>query len=441
MDRLDAVVDTLQQMNLKIDRRRLLQGGLFAGLNLTVLARLAAQPVAPVEAADNVITMWAFPLTDNDVTKLWKPLTTKFTRQNPGLRVNVTLLPWDNRRERMLTAFVSKSTPDVAYLNNDMIIPWSQGGMLVPLERYFTASDVADYPAGVLKGCRYNGKLMMIPALIGPVTSVYNKDLFKKIGADPANPPATWDDLFKLSALAKTKGYYGIDYLLANLEAFDSILWSAGGHYLSPDGSKSTVNSAAGVAAAEFVVKIFNNKWVPTYDNTLQSAGTLPDYFVSGKVAVSDLNGNSYALTARQQMKGVALGVAPVLKNKDQACFGTVGTFGIFSTTKSPDAVAKWIKFMSQPENQAFYNTVSGFVPPRTSALKLWNVDPLVKEFATLAAPSIRADTDTFYYYNQNAQFVLPALQEAILHKKTPKQAMDEAANNMNQYIAQVTGA
>ncbi len=49
MDRLDLVVETLQHMNLKVDRRRLLQGGLFAGLNLTVLARLASQPVAPVE--------------------------------------------------------------------------------------------------------------------------------------------------------------------------------------------------------------------------------------------------------------------------------------------------------------------------------------------------------------------------------------------------------
>jgi ABC-type glycerol-3-phosphate transport system substrate-binding protein len=139
-------------------------------------------------------------------------------------------------------------------------------------------------------------------------------------------------------------------------------------------------------------------------------------------------------------MKGVNLGVAPVLQNKDQACFGTLGTFGIFTTAKDPNAVAKWIQFMSQPENQAFYNTVSGFVPPRASAFKLWRVDPLVKEFATVASPSIRADRDTYYYYNQNAVLVLPSLQEAILHKKTAKQAMDEAAKAMDQYIAQITG-
>src|SRR5437764_1381064 len=156
MDRLDLVVDTLQQMNLKVDRRRLLQGGMFAGLNLTMLARLAAEPVAPAEAAGNTITMWAFPLTSNDAANLWKPLTTKFAHENPSLRVKVTMLPWDNRQERMLAAFVSKSTPDVAYLNNELVIQWSQGNMLVPLDHYFTSAVLADFPANVLAGCRYN---------------------------------------------------------------------------------------------------------------------------------------------------------------------------------------------------------------------------------------------------------------------------------------------
>src|SRR5579859_7299586 len=136
MDKLDLIVDVLQQMNLKVDRRRLLQGGLFAGLNLTLLRQLASEPVVPVEAAGNTISMWAFPLTNNDATNLWGPLTKKFAKENPGLQVKVTLLPWDNRRERMLTAFVSKSTPDTAYLNNDMLIPWTQGNMLVPLDHY-----------------------------------------------------------------------------------------------------------------------------------------------------------------------------------------------------------------------------------------------------------------------------------------------------------------
>ena len=45
-------------------------------------------------------------------------------------------------------------------------------------------------------------------------------------------------------------------------------------------------------------------------------------------------------------MKGVHLGIAPVLKNKDQACFGDIGTLGIFTTAQDRNAVAKWVKFM-----------------------------------------------------------------------------------------------
>ncbi len=72
---------------------------------------------------------------------------------------------------------------------------------------------------------------MMIPTLIGAHSSVYNKDVFTKIGADPASPPATWDDLTAICALAKKKGYYGFEYVVSDQESFDTILWGAGGHY------------------------------------------------------------------------------------------------------------------------------------------------------------------------------------------------------------------
>lgn len=439
MDRLDRIVDTLQRMNLKVNRRRLLQGGFFAGLNLTILARLATEPVAPVDAADNVITMWAFPLTSNDTEKLWGPLLKKFRQQNPDLTVKISLLPWNNRRERMLTAFASKSTPDVSYLNNDMLIPWSKAGMLVPLDPYFTHTAQADFTASVMSGCRYKGRLMMVPTLVGPHTPVYNRDLFKKIGADPEAPPATWDAVFKLCALAQKKGYYGTDWVIGNQEQFDSILWSAGGHYLNSAGTKSTINTPEGVAAAEFVIKLFDNKWVPAYGNTLQVPTNPPDYFISRKEVMSGIQPASYPPQVLQQMKGANIGVAPVIKAKDQACFGDVGTFGIFSTAKNSAAAGKWIQFLMQPENLAFYNTISGFVPPRASAYKLWHVDPLIKQFAQ-AVKYIRIDRDTFFYYGQEAQFVLPALQKAVLHQMTAKQAMDQAAQQLDAYIANVTG-
>jgi multiple sugar transport system substrate-binding protein len=439
MDRLDLVVDTLQQMNLKIDRRRLLQGGMFAGLNLTVLARLAAAPVAPVEADAATITMWAFPLTTNDAVKIWKPLTAKFAKENPGLHVKVTMLPWDNRQERMLEAFVSKSTPDVAYLNNELVIQWSQGNMLVPLDAYFSSDVLADFPANIVAGCRYNGKLMMIPILLTPSGQLYNMDLFKKIGADPTNPPATWDDLVALSTLAKKHGYYGLDLPLSNLSDFDTILFGAGGHYLSPDASKSTVNSPEGVAATTFIVKLYDNKWVPIADSSPVGSASAVDYFVTQKAVMSTFGDSGYALRAYQQMTGVNLGVAPLLKNKDQATTGAVGTLGIYTTTRNLPAAAKWVQFMMRPENLAFYNTVGGYTPPRATARKLWKTPPLLQQFGELSQ-YIRIDRDTLNYYEQEYVLVMPEVQNAVLHKKTPKQAMDAAAKAVDQYIAQTTG-
>ncbi len=94
----------------------------------------------------------------------------------------------------------------------------------------------------------------------------------------------------------------------------------------------------------------------PAYGNTLQDVTTLPNYFVSKKEAVSGIYDAATCLKETQQMKGSHLGVTPVLKNKDQACFGDIGTLGIFTTTKNTAAAAKWVQFMMQPENQTFYN-------------------------------------------------------------------------------------
>ena len=101
----------------------------------------AAAPVAGSDMAGNV-SMWVFPLTENDTDALWTPLISRFGETYPNIKVGVELLPWYGRREKMLTAFAAGQPPDMAYVNTDTISLFGQNDVLAPLEDVIPAGDL-----------------------------------------------------------------------------------------------------------------------------------------------------------------------------------------------------------------------------------------------------------------------------------------------------------
>ena len=52
----------------------------------------------------------------------------------------------------------------------------------------------------------YDGKLWAAPLYLMGIPLAYNKDLFKKAGLDPENPPKTWDEFLKACETLKKAG-------------------------------------------------------------------------------------------------------------------------------------------------------------------------------------------------------------------------------------------
>jgi len=50
-----------------------------------------------------------------------QPLVREFERQHPGIHVEVQQIPWTAAHEKLLTAHVGNSTPDVAQLGNTWV--------------------------------------------------------------------------------------------------------------------------------------------------------------------------------------------------------------------------------------------------------------------------------------------------------------------------------
>lgn len=412
----------------------------------------AATKAAPAQAAASKtsgptgkVVMWAFPLTKDDPKNIWNPLIAKFKKQYPKTDIQVQMQSWSGRRRKMLAAAAAKATPDLAYLNDDMVFPFAQAGAIVPLEDYLSSiapSLVASYPKAMVDGLRYQGKLMMLPILAGAVCGLFNKELYQEIGLDPTKNPQTTDDLLKMCEMAKSKGLYGMSYTVNSLEAFNALLYGFGGHMLASDHQKSLLDSPEGVKTFDFIVNLFKQGYVPKAGATASAnaaAATGVDYFVQKKqVGTEYTSAMSLIKQYEKQIPGIKLGIEDVLKapNGMRMSTPTLGSLGIFATAQNKTGAAYWLTWLMQPDNLAFYNIQGGFVPPTQAARDKWEVDPVTKEWGN-QVQYIVVDQDIQYYYSNNITFIQPVLSAAALGQMTPQDAAKEAASKMNDYIKQ----
>ncbi len=447
-------------MEGKLSRRAFLHRAGLAGLGVTLAAAGCQQqpqvvPTAqviekevikevvvtptPAPALSGSIRLWAFPCTENDLDGVWAPLNEKFAKVYPEIKVEVEVLPWGGRREKMLTAYAAGEAPDMAYLNDDQISLWGHNDVLVPLDDVVPAETWADMPPDVAPGISWDGKRIMVPNSVYTDGHVINKALLEEVGLDPENPPYKWDDIRVAAAQAKEKGYYWEAQNTVNPESMIGRVWQAGGTMLNEDYTKSLMDQQPGIDAVTFLTDFFRNGWAPlegavgSEEEWTKAAGI--DNFMMKKQVAKLLQSPELPQVMRQA-PDIELVYVPTYMHKKQVTWAGAGCWGIFKTSKFPEGAGAWINFMSEPENQGLYNSLTGGAPPRFAAQKYWAADPAVKEYMAINWPHAAMGGDMYYYFQLEAVIGAPHWQAAALGLKTPEQACKDFVVDMNKAIA-----
>jgi len=118
-----------------------------------------------------------------------------FRERHPDIPVRVQRLPWSAAHEKLLTAYVGGSMPDVFQLGNTWVAELQALGALEPLDARVAASaDVArdDFFPGVLDANVVDGRLLALPWYVDTRLLFYRRDLLAAAGV--SKPPQTWDD-------------------------------------------------------------------------------------------------------------------------------------------------------------------------------------------------------------------------------------------------------
>lgn len=427
-----------QRGGTSISRRSFIIGGTTAAASAAFISGSWNPRRSYARQVTGKISIRFFPFGPG-VEELYGAFKDEFQAENPDVQVNLDLQPWDNRYPKLLADIAAGQGPDVFFITTDVLIRFSEANAISPLDDLIPESMWKGYEQSYLDEVSLNGKRWYVPYDQEVPMYIANLDLFEQAGVDPTVLPATWDDVRSLCEAVKSKGdplTYGWGYPAASATlntTFYPFLYQAGGRPISEDGKTATFNSDAGVESLTFITNLFKNDWAP--QQYLQPIESGQDPFTLGSQTLSNHIFVNGLLQLRSNAPDMRYAISPILKNVEQWGFGGMRSWAVSEKSKSKEAGAALLEFLSRPENAKRHGEMAGTFPALTAARK--NIFSDDKEIASLAPNLKHTFGEQKHKYGRDLMpLVVPQIQAAIIGEKEPKQALDDAAAAVNQLFA-----
>jgi multiple sugar transport system substrate-binding protein len=328
-----------------------------------------------------------------------------FERAHPAIHVVVQQIPWNAAHEKLLTAVVGGSTPDLTQLGNTWVPEFVALRAIEPLDRWVATSRVVSEStsfAGIWDTNRVGGHLYGVPWYVDTRVLFYRKDMLARAGFDSVPGDwARWRAAMEGIRRVAGPGHYAI--FLPTNEYTPWIVFGlqAGSPLLSDHDTRGAFSGAAYRRAADFYLDLFHRGLAPAVQgaaiaNRYQEfeRGTFSMY-ISGPWDVGEFRRRlSPAMEGRW-------GTAP-LPGPDGPASG-VSTAGgsslvLFrhSDAARQDAAWQLIEYLSRPEVQLRFYHLTGDLPACRPAWSdtAFTDDPYSRAFAiqlerTVATPKV----------------------------------------------------
>lgn len=421
---------------------------LFCWASILFVLFGCAAPVAPggapasgetqsTDSAGGEIVMWRFPLMDDQEqeTAIWDGLIASFQETHPGVNVTIETQPWDDRRQKLLSAIGSGRGPDVFYMNPDMISLFADSGAIVPISDFVTEEELAKYNPGTL--IPWEGKLYALPILQNSIVHIYNTDLVASIGLDPTALPMTIEEFEQWATTAKENDLF-ISTWAGNTatSGLTALIWQFGGDMYDEEGNV-IINSPETVAAMTFLKKMYDEGWIPP-DSVTGGDEVGTELFRAQKVLAVLTDGNRFYGSQETYIDNFAWAFGPILTGERQVTSGTVGSYAVSSNAENPELAVAWIKHVTDSENSVMLNKTVGYLPPLTDAATYYEGE---EGFQTLLERASHVQVDPIFPSSSQAYLILAEEAQAIMTgAKSPEDgvaAMQERIEKAKAEVAQ----
>jgi len=372
-------------------------------------------------------------------------IASQFNKAHPGIKVVVEHEPGSTTMlTKVLTELATGDAPNIVGLWG----PWAKQiantpGVL-PLNSFIAHDhyNVHQFYADNVSTFTVGGKIIGLPADNDNLMVYYNKDLFRKYRVPFPKPNWTWAQMVHTAQVLNhpSQKYYGFLMFVGNTEGvtwrWEPFLWQAGGHLTNSQHTKATFDSPAGIKVMNFYLNLAKYSDVVArseYENSFQS----------GHVAMT-ISGswNPTSFSNAKLNYGVVPLPAPTTKGQHTTNAGPDLTVILRSTPQKEQASWEFLKFLDNQHNAALQAAL-GHLPFRPDVYnvpvyqKTLNKYPVFSLFSKNAANArIRP---IFSQYSEISVDIGTAIEEVLLHRMSPTQALQVAAQQADQQLTQAT--
>ncbi len=440
------------------------RSSLLTVLTLSVLAVSVlpgcGQRGASTDADGRVTVVFWHSLVNSTIPAL-EVLLERFEEEHPGIRIQAQYIPsGDALVQKLITSVRSNTAPDISWIHADFIEDLVRADAIYPMAHFIDGEDgladsvLADIYPSLRQYSSWKGELYSLPMEATNLALLYNKDLFREVGLDPERPPQTWDELLEYSRRLTLDtnndgrneriGFITPIYPATSPNGpwmvwqWTPFIWQAGGHLIDEGQTRVLFAEEPGVEALTLWKKLYDQQNQKTFSNEFMTA------FISKQTAMM-MDGPWSLPNYPRLLKNIDWGVAPLPAGPDkQATIGGGEYLAVFKQSKHPDEAWTFIKWMIQPEIQAFWSMESGYLPVRASVLDV----PEYQQYLT-ENPGLRAFVEQMahtqtqrpidYHQLEIQRALAQAIERSTVGGADPRAALAAAAAEANRLLDSVS--
>lgn len=303
-----------------------------------------------------------------------RDLVKDFERET-GIRVEVQQIPWSAAHEKLLTAYVGRSTPDVAQLGNTWISEFTALHALDPLDARVASSTALtreSFFPGIWDTNVLDGTTWGIPWYVDTRVLFYRRDLLARAGYDSI--PGTWEAWRTcMRAIKRQAGEQKYAIFLPTNEWTVPVLLGlqAGSPLLDDEGTRGAFSAPEFRRAFDFFIALFRESLAPPLSGT-QIANLYQEFergyfsmYVTGPWNVGEFKNR---LPANMQRSWATAPMPGPEGGASRVSLAGGSSLVLFSASRRHDDAWKLIEFLSRPDQQIRFYHACGDLPARREA-------------------------------------------------------------------------
>lgn len=358
----------------------------------------------------------------------------EFEKQNPNIKVEHEVIGFNNYFTKLQTQASSNTLPDVFEINYENFVNYAENGVLLQLDDLqkkdstFKPEDLSGEAFNYFKN---KDKLFGLTEKFSDVVLYYNKDLFDKAGVSYPTADWTWKEELEAAQKLTKDNVFGSYSPIQFTELYKTVAQN-GGSLFDKDG-KPTINSKENIEAVQWMMdKMHKYNIQPT---PKQMSGKTPEeMFKNGEIAMLRTGSWMFGTFNDVPFKwDIALEPGNTKKVHHVFADGIVAS----NKTKNPEAVWKFIKFMSVDQAATKIRLESNWDLPASSNEEvkktfLENKKPesrevIFKALDTGIMPPVVKNN------SQVQDIVNKELNQAVIEAKTVEQALNDAQDQVQK--------